>query len=139
MAILITGGGILSFDPTEAQKSAEIFIPNSNTSCSLPDLPDKRFAHTQDGPLLCGGYSTDSRGKSCLKWNPENGSWVELESKLKKERYAHSSWTPLSGKGTYIIGGRLQTMGELVKPDGTIKKGFNTVTSLWYATIFILK
>ena len=64
MAVLITGGGILSFDPTEAQKSAEIFLPNSNTSCSLPDLPDKRFAHIQDGPLLCGGYGTEKNASN---------------------------------------------------------------------------
>ena len=43
-AVLITGG-----------KSAEMFHPDRDSPCVLPDLPDMRHSHSQDGSLVCGG------------------------------------------------------------------------------------
>ena len=40
--VLITGG-----DNSPATQTSEIYDPASGTSCSLPEFPDKRFAHTQ--------------------------------------------------------------------------------------------
>merc|ERR1719500_2579518 len=63
-AVLITGG--------YGQQSAEIYQPHRDSSCVLPDLPEERFGHTQDGSLLCGGWETD---RFCRRWNPKTGSW----------------------------------------------------------------
>merc|ERR1712079_153574 len=96
-AVVITGG--YDYDAT---KSAEIYHPDKDTPCVLPDLPDKREDHTQDGSLMCGGYDTT---RSCRKWNPDTGAWDEVTTSLTHQRYHHVSWTPADGSGTYLMGG----------------------------------
>ena len=49
-AIIITGG------IDAGSQSAELYIPASNTSCRLPDLPDMRQEHSQAAGVLCGGW-----------------------------------------------------------------------------------
>ena len=61
-AVLITGG-------QGARQSAEIYHPERDSACVLPDIPDRRQGHTQDGSLLCG----DFRRSSCRRWNPDTG------------------------------------------------------------------
>ena len=62
--MLITGG----FNPYNSNgdgarlKSAEIYNPRTGESCSLPELPDTRNAHTQNGEMACGGGSAISKG-----------------------------------------------------------------------------
>ena len=43
----------------EVQKKAELFLPDLDLHCSLPDLPqgEVRFGHGQEGGDLCGGFS----------------------------------------------------------------------------------
>ena len=96
-AVLITGGSDYS------KQSAEVYHPDRDSACLLPDLPDERWIHTQDGSLLCGGYGAS---RSCLRWNPMSGSWdlvTEAEA-LTGQRFGHSSWTPADGSVTYLIG-----------------------------------
>ena len=98
-------------------------------SCTLPQLPDNKFAHTADSGLLCGGLN-------CTQWNSGTGTWEKSHS-LDEDRYFHVSWT-FDGLGTFLIGGLLQTSGgldttntsTLVTTDGSQNPGF----SLKYAT-----
>ena len=94
-AVLITGG-------EGALKSAEIYHPDHDTPCVLPDLPDDRLSHTQDGSLLCGGRWTP---RSCQRWNADTGSWVLVTDSLIEDRRYHISWTPRESSDTYLIGG----------------------------------
>ena len=93
-AVLITGG-------EGALQSAEIYQPNRHSACVLPDLPDQRYGHTQDGSLLCGGWGTN---RSCRRWNSTTGAWDLLTESLTKKRRAHTSWTPVDGSVTYLMG-----------------------------------
>ena len=93
-AVLITGG-------EGALQSAEIYQPNRHSACVLPDLPDQRYGHTQDGSLLCGGWGTN---RSCRRWNSTTGAWDLLTESLTKKRRAHTSWTPHDSL-TYLMGG----------------------------------
>ena len=93
-AVLITGGW-------SAEQSAEIYHPDRDTPCVLPDLPDQRATHTQDGSLICGG-ELESR-RSCRRWNA--GAWDLVTESLTKQRGAHTSWTPTDGSVTYLMGG----------------------------------
>ena len=94
-AVLITGG-------EGALQSAEIYQPNRGSACVLPDLPDQRYGHTQDGSLLCGGWGTH---RSCRRWNISTGAWDLVTESLTKKRRAHTSWTPVDGSVTYLMGG----------------------------------
>ena len=89
---------------------------------------DRDNSHTQDGLLTCGGTV-------CHKWNPEEGTWV-VSHNLPSGRENRLSWTPVSGNGTFLIGG-LWDQGEwvgrpwdhavttvLLKSDGTVENGF---------------
>ena len=95
-AVLITGGVSAS-----ASQSAEIYHPDRGFVCVLPELPDRRKGHTQDGSLMCGGFSTR---RSCRKWNPDTGAWDLVTDALTEDRVSHTSWTPDSSV-TYLIGG----------------------------------
>ena len=105
--------------------TAELYLPSSGVSCSLPKMPDDRRFHTLEPPsgLLCGGGSTSD---TCLKWSPDTGSWKELMH-LDVRRSTHVSWTPGTDIGTYLIGGYYSgRTTTLVKQDGTQEPGFTT-------------
>ena len=54
----------------------------------------------------------------------DNGTWIQSHS-LSTLRHYHSSWTPASGTGTYLIGGGDNVWtSDLVKPDGTVEESF---------------
>ena len=56
-------------------KSAEIFNPVTKTSCSLPQLPEARTHHSEDGGIACGGVE-EASVKTCVKWSPASGTWT---------------------------------------------------------------
>ena len=49
----------------------ELFDIQSRSSCQLEDLPDKRFGHSMDNKLICGGnldvVSSGSDYSDCLE------------------------------------------------------------------------
>ena len=99
-----------------------MFLPSVNKSCSLPELPEERFYHTQDGAWACGG---DGYSESCSQWS--NGSWTRsyrpIASSVSEERGYHVSWATASG--VYLMGGQYsKETSELVKEDGTVEEGF---------------
>ena len=123
---------------------AEIYVPALNRSCILPNLPNKRFYHSQVGLRACGGlkgqrHVGDTCEQTCDTWNPEKGSWASKDVSLIGCR-ARNSWTTASGEGTYLIGGYGWGSGnghkgwdnayttDLLKPDGTVVSGFNLTT-----------
>ena len=118
--VLITGG-----NPSSAVNKAELYLPSTGASCTLPSLPDKRYYHTvSKGGLLCGGfYSTED---SCIMWSPDSGTWEEALT-LNVRRDDHVSWTPSSGNtGTYLLGGEYSSKKTttLVNNDGSQEPGF---------------
>ena len=119
LAILITGGAARG----GYLKSAEIYRPSDNTSCSLPELPEGRAHHTQDGPWACGGgrYSSSTQ-MTCDKWS--EGNWKCQSLSLTERRVDHVSWATESG--LYLIGGLWsgKNTSELVMKNGTVKEGF---------------
>ena len=112
--------------------NSEIYDPVSKKSCILPrgegkDLPFV-FARTFDPPLVCGGrrrYKNETTASSCYKFNFASGSWTKSHN-LRFARYAHISWTPASGDGTYLMGGAYsRKTTEIVNIEGLSRKGFN--------------
>ena len=113
IVVLITGG----YDKV---RSAEIFNPDTKTSCSLPELPEVRYDHSQDGGLPCGGGAGQT---SCVKWSPASGTWTKSHT-LRQGRSLHVSWATASG--VYLIGGSASPKtSEKVKLDGSVEEGFS--------------
>ena len=113
--VLISGGF-----GEEQSKSVEIYHPDKD-SCKIPDLPESRYDHTQDGGMLCGGSYTR---RSCRRWNPDTGAWdLEIES-LTEKRYNHVSWTPADGSATYLMGGGWSDKTSEVIENGRVKASF---------------
>ena len=104
----------------------EIYNPASNKSCLLPKvLPRNVNGRTFDPPLVCGGRTHSYTVKSCFKFNFGDGSWTKSND-LREVRYAHISWTPSSGEGTYLMGGKYSPLtSEIVNINGVVKNGFN--------------
>ena len=121
-------------------KNVEIYFPATNKSCILPDLPTRRFYHSQAGLRACGGSGGNT---TCDTWNPGTGSWAAEDVNLIGSRY-QISWTPVGGNGTYLIGGYSSSgaysssenaeTSDLLKPDGTVIPGFNTPYLVRYAS-----
>ena len=116
-AILITGG------QGDAKSTTELYLPSSDVSCSLPQLPDARRAHTVEASgTICGDLLF---GNTCLQWRPDTGSW-ERNLRLDVLRNGHVSWTPSPDHGTYLMGGIESAMTTtLIKPAGTQEEGFS--------------
>ena len=114
-AVLITGG----FSSGRPTNTAELYVPSSGLSCSLPHLPLTRVGHSMESTgLICG----DSYRNNCLQW--KTGTWEEA-LKLDVVRQDHMSWTPNSGSGTYLMGGDYsQNTTTLITPDKTQEPGF---------------
>ena len=122
VGVLITGSDNTLPQPSD---TAELYLPSSNVSCSLPRLPDVRWHHSMESwGLLCGGDGIAS--DTCLQWSPDTGTWEELLT-LDDERLDHVSWTPVTGVGTYLMGcygTELKRTSTLITPDGTQEPGF---------------
>ena len=137
LAVLITGGDgdFANIKPGEKMRglsSAEIWNPQTGYSCFLPNLPEGRFEHSQDGPLLCGDgpykYPEGHKNDECIKFDIKIGNWTKSHT-LPESRSDHASWTPPSGKGTYLIGDWIVNPNTktsvIVKADGSVEKGFD--------------
>ena len=115
--MLITGGT----GAWGTEQSAEIHHPGRDTPCVLPDLPDRRYYHTQDGSLVCGGYYTR---RSCRRWNADTGTWDLVTESLTEKRHYHSSWTPADGSVTYLMGGYSEQTSEAIDQDNVVTSSF---------------
>ena len=127
-AVLITGG------LWTANKSAEVYLPDGVSACVLPDLPDSRQYHTQDGLLLCGGYcgSDDLTCLSCRRWNNDTGAWDLVTESLTEERWRHTSWTPADGSVTYLMGGVVSdNTSDVINKDNVVTSSFPLQYRTW--------
>ena len=135
LVVLITGGFNGSYDNGSHLNSAEIFNPVTNTSCSLPQLPEARRQHSQDGGLVCGGLNSlnttilDATQKTCVKWSPASGTWIK-SLKLRKRRHGHVAWATSSG--VYFMGGDgSRRTSEKVNCDGSVEDSFPLKDYTW--------
>ena len=110
-ALIMTGGY-----NEDGLSSVEVYVPSTNTSCSLPSLPVTTWDHSQDGLLLCGGSQCSlendgclkgppTRAKKCLTFYPDSGLWITTHP-LQENRYGHSSWQREDGT-VLLMGGRI--------------------------------
>ena len=97
----------------------------NSESCLLPDLPDDRHRHTQDGSIICGGGTYGRFRKrtrnTCITLN-KDGKW-KVSHRLNRPRYSHVSWK--MHEGIVLMGGEnSQNTTELIKDDGTVQEYF---------------
>lgn len=119
LAIIVTSG-------VSNERSVEVLQSDGSSLCSLPDLPNDYFGHTQSGLVTCGGAYTQT---SCYTFS--SGVWTKSHS-LLHSRVGHSVWS--SPLGTVLIGGgdsASPTTTELLMTDGQSTDLF----SLKYDTI----
>ena len=96
-AIIVTGGV-----PSEsAGTSVELLHSDGTPWCSLPDLPETRYGHTQTGLEACGGGSSSSPQTTCVRLSGD--SWSQSHQLVERRR-SHCSWA--SPAGTLLIGGQ---------------------------------
>ena len=112
-AIIITGG-------VPSYRSVEVLRANGSYWCSLPDLPDDRYYHTQSGLVTCGGGSNSDTKTSCLTFS--SGQW-RTSHQLQHNRWYHSSW--MSQHGVVLMGGTGSlTTTEILTEDGQSSPSF---------------
>ena len=140
-AALIVGGRGFDSDGqyTGHDLTAEIYIPSTNKTCTLPNLPDRRTYSTVNGNLVCGGlHAKPSPGSrnTCIKFDLTSGAWTSAYT-LDGGRRKHVSWTPQSGSGTYLMGDypSINRTSSLLKPDGTVESGFSLRWNLRFVNI----
>ena len=94
-AIIVTGG----VPSKSAGISVELLHSDGTPWCSLPDLPQPRYGHTQTGLEACGGGSSSSPQTTCVRLSGD--SWSQSH-KLVERRRNHCSWA--SPAGTLLMG-----------------------------------
>ena len=90
--MLVTGGWDLT--------SSEVLSATGTPLCTLPPLYNRRYGHTQDGLLTCGG---EYNPYTCDQLSARAGGWVVSHNLLEYRAY-HSSW--MSPAGLVLIGGQ---------------------------------
>ena len=88
--LLITGGAP---NGRSVWSSTELFIPATNRSCSLPDLPSGLQGHTSGGKgkMMCGGVDESEKPvSSCVVWS--NGEWHTQERRLARKTIYQTAW-----------------------------------------------
>ena len=107
LAIIITGGWLT--------QTVEVLRSNGSRWCSLADLPEYRYEHTQSGLTLCGGkYDL----KNCLTFN--YGNWAISHTGLDHTT-DHSAWSSAI-HGTRLLG---DTSTELLADNGETPRGYS--------------
>ena len=110
-AIIITGGntGITGGNPDTDK--VQLLDTNGTFICNLPNLPERRFGHTQNGLVACGGGNYSYILSNCLTF--QNGSWTESYT-LAEPRLNHLSWR--SPNGIMLLGGMRDATNENNEP-----------------------
>ena len=100
LSVLLTGlAGIL----ITAYNQAEIFIPHTKETFSLPAIPgNPRVWHSLTGTILCGGAHPNTK-TTCLNLKSNGDGRQPHSSALVHSRMAHSAWD--SPSGVVLLGG----------------------------------
>ena len=115
--VMVTGGKL-------GWTSVELLSTDGTRLCSLPNLPTKRYRHSQTGLVTCGGGdSRSSDQKSCVTFAA--GRWKKTHT-LGRRWHGHTGWA--SPRGVMLMGGhggnRLTTT-ELLTDNGGATPSFN--------------
>ena len=116
MLVLVTGGEGEGGD----FNSTELLNMDGTWNCPMPAMPEPRFAHTQTGPIVCGGYGGK---KSCITFIRGSVNWKKTHT-LARGRWWHSAWD--SPQGIVLIGGSSAgTTSEILLESGDTSPAFN--------------
>ena len=111
---------MISGDVLGSGTKVEVISPNSNVSCSVPDLPQPRYGHSMNNNTVCGGYSTGLM-KSCYQLT--SVGWTKSHT-LQYRRSDHCSWEVKDG--IILLGGiNSRNTAEIAKWDGTTEELIN--------------
>lgn len=113
---IIATGGVFAL-----RRSVELLDPTNNRQCRLPDLPNIRYGHTQNGNILCGGWANENE-KTCIRL--KDGQWI-VSNQLIHPRYEHRSWTNKYGQVLLIGGWEGKQSTEKLTSDGRSQESFN--------------
>ena len=119
MLVLVTGGEGEGGD----FNSTELLNMDGTWNCPMPAMPEPRFAHTQTGPIVCGGYGGK---KSCITFISGSVNWKKTHTLANNGRRWHSAWA--SPQGIVLIGGsssRAETTSEILLENGDSNPGFS--------------
>ena len=113
---MITGGY------GSGRDTAEVWQPGLGAPCSLPDMPEDRRDHTQEGGDICGGEGGENTFTNCIRWS--NNTWMTTNSTLIDKRGGHSSWRTEDGSLILMGGGYGSRSSEVVNTDGISEQSF---------------
>ena len=104
------------------KRTSGIYIPETNTMCNLPDVPEERRSFTVNGHTVCGGMVNEEVQNNCKAFNTTTGQW-ETSATFRPARYHHCSW--LSSQGLYLMGGiETESSTTLIHNTGDYEEGF---------------
>ena len=101
----------------------EVISPTGNVSCSVPDLPKRRYGHTMNNNIVCGGSVTLGADIAASCDQLTSAGWTRSHTLIHR-RYQHSSWEVEDG--IILMGGSGSgTTSEIAKWDGTTEEMFS--------------
>ena len=101
----------------------EVISPTGNVSCSVPDLPQRRYGHTMNSNIVCGGSVTLGVDIATSCDQLTSAGWNKSHT-LKYRRSGHCSWEVEDG--IILLGGANSgTTSEIAKWDGTTEELFS--------------
>ena len=92
-------------DRKRVMKSVELFIPSTNYSCWLPDLPEAVTSHLTGGRglMYCGGMNdAEEKLSHCVTWS--DGAWVRGPD-LGRPKLRGFIWSGAGADYSLVMGG----------------------------------
>jgi len=109
-AIMVTGGFHMN--------SSEVLHSNGTSMCTLPPMPDIKWAHSQSAFTACGGAVSS---KTCYTFR--EGRWETLNDQLELLPHEHSSW--MNENGDILLMGGLHGGYPVSRTELVFKNGSN--------------
>ena len=104
-----------------AYRTVEVLFANGTLYSTLPDLPDNRYYHSQDGLNACGGGSSGTYD-NCVTLT--DGQWTQSHTLLYNRIY-HTSWALEDGRLVLMGGSISRRTTEILSPGtSTTTEGF---------------
>ena len=124
---MIAGGYGRDHSDVGSYSSVEVYSPETNSTCLLPDITFNRLYNKAHGTLICD----DTYYDKCYNFSTTTGTWERTNHTLSDvTSFGSVSWK--INDEIMFFGGFNSTV---MKPDGTVEVSFNLLYDIEYVII----
>ena len=119
---MIAGGyGVNNDGPGD--RSVEVYSPETNATCLLPDITFNNLYNDAYGTLICD----DTYYDECYDFSTDTGTWEKTNHVLSDVTRSDGISWKINDEIMFFY----RFNSTIAKPDGTVEVGYNLRYSVW--------